>query len=96
MSTQPTKVKNEEARGGGPSFQVPGPVQRLAEYPRRMRQFLHEVRVEMKQVTWPTRNDVYATTAVVIVTVGFFAVYFFAVDGGVGYLVQQVFELFKR
>src|SRR2546427_2568661 len=34
---------------------------RITEYPRRFRQFLHEVRVEMKQVTWPSRDDVVAT-----------------------------------
>ncbi len=96
MSTQVTKVKNEEAQGGGPSFQMPGPIQRIAEYPRRFRQFLHEVRVEMKQVTWPSRDDVVATTMVVIATVAFFGFYFFAVDGAVGYAVQQVYKLFKH
>ncbi|HEX2715112.1 MAG TPA: preprotein translocase subunit SecE, partial [Candidatus Acidoferrales bacterium] len=61
MSQQVVKLKGEEAQGGTP-FQVPGPVNRLAEYPRRLRQFLHEVRVEMKQVTWPTWDDVTSTT----------------------------------
>ena len=96
MSTQAAKVKDEEAQGGGPSFSVPGPVSRLLEHPRRFRQFLHEVRVEMRQVTWPTRTDVQATTLVVIVTVGFFAAFFFLVDSGIGYAVQRVFGLFKR
>jgi preprotein translocase subunit SecE len=96
MATQATKVKNEEAQGGGPSFTVPGPVTKLAEYPRRFRQFLHEVRVEMRQVTWPTRDDVISTTVVVMATVAFFGLYFFVVDSGVGYMVQQVFKLFKR
>src|SRR3989441_12174994 len=94
--TQVTKVKNEEAQGGAPSFQMPGPIQRITEYPRRFRQFLHEVRVEMKQVTWPSRDDVVATTMVVIATVAFFGFYFFAVDGGVGYAVRQVYKLFKH
>ena len=97
MPSQAMKVKNEEGQsGGGPSLPIPGPVHRLAEYPRRFRQFLHEVRVEMKQVTWPTRQDVVSTTWVVIVTVAFFAVFFFLVDSGVGFAVQRVFALFKR
>ncbi len=95
MATQAAKVKNEEAQGGS-SFPVPGPVSKLTEYPRRFRQFLHEVRVEMKQVTWPTRDDVVSTTVVVMATVAFFGLYFFLVDSGVGYMVQQVFKLFKR
>ncbi len=97
MFTQAAKVKDEEAQsGGGPSFSVPGPVSRLGDYPRRFQQFLHEVRVEMKQVTWPTWTDVQATTAVVIVAVAFFAAFFFLVDSGVGYAVQRVFALFKH
>jgi len=96
MALQAAKVKNEEGQGGGPGFQMPGPVSRLAEYPRRFKQFLHEVRVEMKLVTWPTWPDVQATTVVVIVTVAFFAVFFFLVDSGVGYAVQRVFGIFTK
>ncbi len=96
MFFQATKVKNEEAQGGGPLFPVPGPVNKLVEYPRRWRQFLHEVRVEMRQVTWPSWNDVRSTTLVVIAAVAFFAGYFFLVDSGVGYAVQRVFKLFVR
>ena len=100
MFTQAAKVRNEELAGGGPSLPVPGVVRRLvhrlAEYPRRFRQFLHEVRVELKQVTWPTRNDVYATTAVVIVTVFFFGLYLFLVDLGVSRVVERMFSIFKK
>jgi len=95
MSTPAAKVKNAEAQGGGPSFPVPGAVSKLADYPRRIRHFLHEVRVELRQVTWPTRNDVYATTTVVIVTVFFLGVYLFLVDLGVSHVVERVFKTFK-
>jgi preprotein translocase subunit SecE len=62
----------------------------------RLRTFLHDVRVELKQVTWPTRNDVKATTAVVLATVAFFAAYFFVVDMGTGWLVQWILHYFKK
>ena len=67
------KVKNEELQGGGrgPERQTPAWIERLVEYPRRFQQFLHEVRVEMRQVTWPTLDDVRGTTVVVILTVSF-------------------------
>ena len=57
--------------------------ERIEEYPQRWRAFLHEVRVEMRQVTWPTRHEVVTTTCVVIVTVAFFGVFFFGVDSTV-------------
>ena len=40
-----------------------------------LRNFLVEVRNELKRVTWPSRKEVYATTMVVIVTSIFFGVY---------------------
>ena len=39
------------------------------------RNFLTEVRNEMRRVTWPSRKEVYATTVVVILTSAFFGVY---------------------
>ena len=90
---QAAKLRQEEA--GGSSFAVPGGMSRLAEYPRRLRQFLHDVRVEMKQVNWPTRTDVWSTTMVVVVTVTFFGVFFFVVDRFVSYLVQELLKIFK-
>jgi preprotein translocase subunit SecE len=68
-------------------------VDRLLEYPRRLQQFLREVRVEMRQVTWPTKRDVYATTLVVIVTTIFFALYLWLVDVAVSQAVGRVFKL---
>jgi preprotein translocase subunit SecE len=49
-----------------------------------LRNFLREVRNELKRVTWPSRKEVYATTLVVIATSIFFGVYLFLLD--------QVFE----
>ncbi len=92
MSPQMAKVNNETTPGGGPSLQVPGPVNKLLEYPQRWRQFLHEVRVEMKQVTWPTQRDVYATTVVVIMTTLFFAFFLWLVDIGVSQAVGRVLK----
>ena len=46
----------------------------------RTREFLTEVRNEMKRVTWPSQREVYATTVVVILTSVFFGLYLFAVD----------------
>jgi preprotein translocase subunit SecE len=60
----------------------------------RTREFLTEVRNEMKRVTWPARREVYATTVVVILTSMFFGLYLFAVDIGLNNLVQWIFNRF--
>jgi preprotein translocase subunit SecE len=94
MATQVGKLKNEETQSRGAPFEVSGVLGRVQGYPRRWRQFLHEVRVEMRQVTWPTRHEVFVTTWVVMVTVAFFGVYFFGVDTVASWIVQHVIKLF--
>ena len=61
---------------------------------QRWREFLAEVRAEMKRVTWPTRKEVYATTVVVILTSAFFGLYLFGVDLLLNAAVQQIFQRF--
>jgi preprotein translocase subunit SecE len=56
------------------------------------REFLSEVRNEMKRVTWPSRREVYATTVVVILTSIFFGVYLWGVDIALNSLVGWIFR----
>ena len=79
---------NEGTTGAGP--QLP---QRVTGALQNTKTFLQETRVEMKKVTWPTREDVIATTGVVLATVAFFAIYLYFVEQGaaraVGYLLKR-------
>ena len=61
---------------------------------QRSRDFLTEVRNEMKRVTWPSRREVYATTVVVILTSVFFGLYLFGVDLALNAIVQRIFQRF--
>jgi preprotein translocase subunit SecE len=49
----------------------------------RVSQFFHDVRQEMRRVSWPSANEVKNTTIITIVAVIFFAVYLFAIDWGI-------------
>ena len=80
--------------GGGPG-PVYGAVSRLGEYPRRFKQFVHESRLELKHVSWPTREDVKATTVVVLVTIFVFGAFLFGVDSVVSWAVQKVLGAFR-
>ena len=55
-------------------------------------QFLREVRVEIKKVTWPTRKETLASTAVVLITT--FIIAFFL--GFVDYLLSSGVERLLR
>jgi preprotein translocase subunit SecE len=53
----------------------------------RLGEFLHDVRAEMKRVSWPTLKHVQNTTIITLIAVIFFAVYLFAVDQALSRLI---------
>jgi preprotein translocase SecE subunit len=55
--------------------------------PGRLFQFLHDVRAEMKRVSWPSLTHVQHQTIITVVAVIFFAVYLFLVDMGMAQLI---------
>jgi preprotein translocase subunit SecE len=65
---------------------------RLKSWPERVKTFYNDVRSEMKKVTAPSYKDVQATTAVVIITVFLFGVYFWAVDNTIGSGINYLFK----
>jgi preprotein translocase subunit SecE len=82
MATRAVKM-NDDSQSG--SNQI---VNKVSGSIDGTREFLHDVRVEMKQVTWPSREDVISTTGVVIATVAFFGVFLAIVE----WVAQQGIE----
>ena len=68
----------------------------LAALLNRLGQFLHDVRAEMKRVSWPTRHHVRNTTLITLVAVIFFAVYLFAVDQALSRLILGLDWLIEK
>ena len=62
----------------------------------RAKEYYHDLKAEMKKVTWPTRDQVQATTAVVIGCVFAFAAYFALVDELLGRVIRRIFELLAK
>ncbi len=60
------------------------------------RNYISELQVEMKRVTWPTRTQVQSTTAVVIVTVFAFAAYFKLVDLIINNTIVRVYTTLSK
>src|SRR5260370_14296555 len=80
MATQSVKVKNDESGSNAITGAVSGIGERVSGTVADTREFMHDVRVEMKQVTWPSKDDGVSTTTVVIATVFFFGVFLAIVD----------------
>ncbi len=56
----------------------------------KMTGFLSDVRAEMRKVVTPSRKEVQSTTAVVLVAVFIFGLFFFVVDQFFSHFVEQI------
>jgi len=91
MATQAAKMSKEESQSGGTGSEL---THRVSGTLANTRTFLQETRVEMKKVTWPSRDDVVSTTGVVLATVAFFAVYLYFVEQGAARAVAYLLKRF--
>jgi len=89
MGVETKKMANSIAAAGG-NFGA-----RIKSWPERVRTFYNEVRTEMRKVTAPSWKEVQATTAVVVITVFIFAVYFAIIDNLIASGVKFLFDYFK-
>ena len=67
----------------------------LKAWPQRAKSFYNDVRTEMRKVTAPSWKEVRATTAVVVITVAIFGVYFYIIDGVITKAVGALYNYFK-
>jgi len=61
----------------------------------RAKNFLKDIRGELKKVTWPTKNDLYKTTLAVIVSSIVFGLYLFGVDFVFSRIVKKIIAIFQ-
>ena len=71
------------------------PGEKIKDWAERTKQFYQEVRSEMRKVTWPARQEVIGTTAVVIAAVLFFGAYLGLVDVVLAKGVQELLDYFQ-
>ena len=69
-------------------------LEKIKNIPGTIVKFVGDLKVEMKKVTWPGKNEVYGTTVVVLITVIIFGVYLFLVDSSLQVAINQLFSLF--
>jgi preprotein translocase subunit SecE len=60
------------------------------------RDYINDIKLEMRRVTWPNRKQVESTTAVVIFSVFAFAAYFFVVDSILQRGERVIFSFFSK
>jgi len=67
---------------------------RIRSWPERIKAFYNDVRTETRKVTAPSWKEVQATTAVVVITVFIFGLFFFIVDNLLQKGVSFLFSYF--
>ena len=65
-------------------------------WPDTTKNYINELKIEMKRVTWPSRKQVQSTTAVVSVTVFAFAAYFKVVDIIINNTVTRLYTTLSK
>ncbi len=90
MATRAVKMNDESQSGSHLPL-----VKKVTDSIDGTREFLHDVRVEMKQVTWPNREDVISTTGVVIATVAFFGIFLAIVEYIAQHGLEKLLHFFK-
>jgi preprotein translocase subunit SecE len=76
--------------------QNPGFLDWLKAQPQRLQEFLKDVRAEMRKVVAPSRQEVTSNTIVVLVTVFFFAGFFFLVDTVFGQSLTRLIQHYTQ
>jgi preprotein translocase subunit SecE len=56
----------------------------------KVKQFYHEVRVELRKITWPPRKETIASTSVVLIIVIIIACFLGFVDLGLSKIVNAI------
>jgi len=106
LETETSSVQAPVAPGGVPPGKTergtipPGGGERGGRQPRgavttpgfvaRTTQFLHDVRAEMRRVSWPSAKEVKNTTIITLIAVVFFAVYLFLIDRVWAFLIEHL------
>ena len=90
------QTKRQMKRQGG---ETPGPSERRRPAPppphrerTSPKEFVRDVRGELKKVAWPTKAEIVTSTIVVLVAVIFMTILIFGLDLGFSKGVLQLFE----
>jgi preprotein translocase subunit SecE len=61
---------------------------------KRIKDYLLEIKSELKKVTWPAKPDIQKTSIAVIVSSLIFGIYLYGVDAFFGIIIQNIMNVF--
>ena len=88
IDTSSTPAESSSAE----SSAAPAPVGRKRKQRTSPRQFLREVRSELRKVAWPARKELFSYSLVVLVSVSIITLYITGLDQVFGTLILRMFS----
>ena len=73
-----------------------GEIEAVKAWPHATKDYIDELKLEMRRVTWPNRKQVESTTTVVIICVFAFAAYFKIVDAIINGTVTKLISALSK
>jgi preprotein translocase subunit SecE len=70
------------------------PADKIKGWYQSSKQFYQDVRSEMKKVSWPSRDEVFGTTVIVVASVFFFGIYLGLIDAVLAQGFKKVLDYF--
>jgi preprotein translocase subunit SecE len=70
------------------------PADKIKGWYQSSKQFYLDVRSEMKKVSWPSRDEVFGTTVIVVASVFFFGIYLGLIDAVLAQGFKKVLDYF--
>jgi preprotein translocase subunit SecE len=61
---------------------------------KKIAKFIKEVRIELKKVAWPDKDTIITSTAVVLVTMLFLAIFLGVEDRILNFIIRNLFQIF--
>ena len=97
MEREERRQKKQQAEAGSARDRAAARLRSTGEKPplwQRLKTFLHEVRVELKKVSWPTREQMVVFTIVTLITSTALTLFTFGLDVGFKQVVLFVIGAF--
>ena len=70
------------------------PADKIKGWYEASKQFYQDVRTEMKKVSWPSRDEIFGTTVIVVASVFFFGIYLGLIDALLAQGFKKVLDYF--
>jgi preprotein translocase subunit SecE len=91
--TNPSAIRNRAAKTAAALAMSAAPAGQPPKKRTSVAQFAREVRAEARKVTWTSRRETWITSVMVAIMVVVAMVYFWLVDAGVSFSVNQILKL---